>query len=113
MQEPKYTTHNIDDSIPMKTNKSSFKGKVKATFTQLVALFGKPQYTADPDEKVNWWWAVEFADGTIATIYNWKTSFEYGFDPEQVDGWNVGGFCSDAVHNIDWHIGMAKHEGIE
>ena len=69
MQEPKYTTHNIDDSIPMKTNKSSFKGKVKATFTQLVALFGKPHYIADPDEKVNWWWAVEFADGTIATIY--------------------------------------------
>ena len=53
-----YTTHNSDDSIPMKTNGSSFKGRIQATFTQLVALFGKPEY-------------------------------------------------------IDWHIGMAKHEGIE
>jgi hypothetical protein len=113
MQEPKYTTHNIDDSIIMKTNKSSFKGKVKATFTQLVALFGKPQYTADPDEKVNWWWAVEFADGTIATIYNWKTSFQYGFDPEQVDGWNVGGHGYDAWLNIDGIVSLADFHGIE
>jgi hypothetical protein len=52
----------------------------------LVELFGKPETT--PDTKVNVNWTIEFDEGSVASIYDWKT----GIEPELNFIWNVGGF---------------------
>lgn len=94
-----YETHN-DRRI--ETNMSSLKGYVKATYEQLEAAFGKPH---EGDEyKVDWEWEIEFEDGTVATVYNWKNGPNFcgslGLNRHQVTEWHIGGFGWKAVECV-------------
>lgn len=63
---------------------SSRKGEVDATEDQLVDVFGEPEnWGDDPDSdgKVTKIWTLLFADGTVATIYDYC-----GFC------WSIGGY---------------------
>lgn len=66
------------------------------TRAEIEAVFGKPTYDEQVEEfsgdgKVTVEWAINFADGTVATIYDWKR-YELGTPAmdERID-WNVGG----------------------
>lgn len=90
---------------------SSLQGYVTATYAQLLTVFGEPSYTdADPDEKVNCEWCLEFVhpggETTTATIYNWKT----GFIPTEVYQWHVGGFDNEAVELVQNQINILLKE---
>lgn len=78
-------------------NMTSFKGYVIATYDELVGAFGKPDDGPDADcDKVTCCWRLQFEDGTIATIYDWKernTPF-YRYD------WHIGGHNSNAINSI-------------
>lgn len=73
---------------------TSLQGTVEVDYQTLVNTFGQPQGRGD-GYKVTCEWELLFEDGTVATIYDWKTSKDYR-----------GNFYGiDAKENTDWHIG--------
>ena len=77
---------------PELVNGSSYQGQVLATFEQLVETFGKPEIDEE-GYKVRVEWMLQFEDGTIATIYDWKEECHY----TDVTDWHIGGFNKTAV----------------
>tara|TARA_Y100000296_G_C4987546_1_gene163736 strand:- start:66 stop:461 length:396 start_codon:yes stop_codon:yes gene_type:complete len=92
---PKYKTHNdvSDDESIEWWDGTHLQGYVDTTYDALVAAFGKP--TTSDEYKVDWEWLVEFDDGTIATVYNWKDGPNYcgseGLKASQITDWQIGG----------------------
>ena len=50
-------------------NRTCLQGYVEAYYHQLVEVFGEPEGGGD---KTTVEWCLEFEDGTVATIYDWK-----------------------------------------
>lgn len=65
-------------------NGTSLQGYVNTTYATLVALFGPSMGAGD---KTTQEWILQFNDGTVATVYDWK---EYE-TPEGMYRWHVGG----------------------
>lgn len=63
-------------------------------YSDLVALFGEP--TDGDGYKVDAEWCIEFEDGKVATIYNYKTGKNYC---------GKSGFSVDILAGQDCHIG--------
>jgi hypothetical protein len=92
-----YTTDNFRYS-----NGTSYQGKINASYSDLVEIFGKPlegdEYKTDAE------WIVVFRDGLVATIYNWKDGKNYlgdeGLAVEQIEDWHVGGKSSQSLDRI-------------
>ena len=83
------------------TNGTHLQGYVMASYHTLVGTFGQPQ--GSDGYKVDWEWDIEFPDGTVATIYNWKNGPNYGHSltrPEDIKEWNVGGHNNQAYENV-------------
>lgn len=72
-------------------NMTCLQGYVDATFDRLVAVLGEPNL-GDFD-KVTCEWSVTI-NGTIVTVYNWKTDL----DPRYETHWHVGGHDAKAVN---------------
>ena len=79
-------------------NGSGLKGYVTATYAQLVKVFGLPDYGPNNKtrDKVTCQWNLKFADGTIATIYDWKLSST----PMGVYEWHIGGVSGDSCLRV-------------
>jgi len=72
-------------------NGTSLQGYMTAYYSELVAVFGEPDlYNGD---KTTAEWCLEFEDGTVATIYDWK---EYE-TPMGRYNWHIGGTSKAAV----------------
>lgn len=80
-------------------NMTHFQGEVRTTYANLVEIFGEPDLgpDGDPNEKVTCEWCLEFEDGTVATIYDWK---EYGPTPRAAYDWHIGGHDRLAVVRV-------------
>ena len=56
--------------------------------------------------------AFKFADGTIATLYNWKNGKNYlgdeGLELNDIYTWNVGGFNEKAVTKLKERLSEVK-----
>ena len=89
-------TWKLDDLVGPGT---SLRGKITASFTELVEVFGEPNIGAS--DKVFNEWGIEFRvpieDTIDATIYDWKephgSASQYG--------------------NYGWHIGGRDHRSVE
>ena len=79
-------------------NMSSYKGDITATYDQLVAVFGAPKYGPNDHnlDKTTCEWALEFEDGTKASIYDWKTDRT----PFGMYAWHIGGYGYAAVERV-------------
>jgi len=94
---------NISETYANEVNGSCLQGHVNIKYHELVEIFGEP---TDGDEyKVQKEWILQFEDGTVATIYDWKWSEEYNGDGQgthytMVPEWNIGGFNINAVCNV-------------
>ncbi len=99
---PKHTRKPCTD--PMATNMTHMVGVVYPSYNQLVRLFGPPTGNGDPF-KTDAMWDIEFSDGTVATIYNWKNGRNYcGPDApavEDITSWNIGGVTPEAAERIN------------
>lgn len=85
----------IRDSVCI--NGTSLQGYLQATYDELVEVFGKPHYGPDADEdKITCEWQMEYEDGTVATIYDYKTRST----PFGLYQWHIGGYTKQAVHNV-------------
>jgi hypothetical protein len=94
----KYVTHNQNDqneAFYSKFNGTYRIGNIQTTYARLVEKFGQPIVGEDGD-KVDAEWLIQFEDGTVATIYNWKNGKCYngddGLPVEEIIDWNIGGF---------------------
>lgn len=67
---------------------TSLMGEVNTTYARLIEVFGQP-LSGSGDGKVNSEWIIKFANGEVATIYDWKM-------PET------------PTDDYDWHIGGHK-----
>ena len=81
------------------------RGYIKASYEQLVKTFGEPHDPNGDNYKTDVEWAFEFADGTIATLYNWKNGKNYlgeaeGLELNDIYEWHVGGFSEKAVAKL-------------
>ena len=81
------------------------QGYIKASYEQLVKTFGEPHDPNGDNYKTDVEWAFEFADGTIATLYNWKNGKNYlgeaeGLELNDIYEWHVGGFSEKAVAKL-------------
>ena len=59
------------------------------SFEELVELFGNPITTEDND--IRFQWLIEFEDGLLATIYDWKVDYSQKCVMTQPIEWHVGG----------------------
>lgn len=87
-------------------NMTSLQGYIRASYDQLVAVFGEPEYGPDDTggDKVTCEWVISFEDGTVATIYDWK---EYN-TPYHMYDWHIGGKSKEAVWAVTEAFQMVK-----
>jgi hypothetical protein len=81
-------------------NMTSLKGEFPITFAELVEIFGEPKYGPNDFnlDKTTCEWVLTFEDGTVATIYDYKTDRTpmWGYD------WHIGGHDTKAyTHVVD------------
>lgn len=74
-----------------------FIGKVTTTYDELVEILGREHMGESGDGKVHAEWTLEFIDGTIATIYDWKES---GIPWHEYD-WHIGGHSPVALKWVE------------
>lgn len=83
---------------------TSLQGYIKASYEQLLQTFGAPNPKLCDNYKTDVEWAFKFADGTVATLYNWKNGKNYngddGLELNHIYEWNVGGFNEKAVSKL-------------
>lgn len=80
------------------------QGVADVSFDALVKVFGPPREGVDGD-KVAFEWSILFADGTVASVYDYKASSLYGEPdaptPDEMrktfTDWHIGGKTSRAV----------------
>lgn len=74
---------------------TSLQGVVNTSYEKIVDRFGEPGFWGPKGGSRDVEWAIEFPDGTIATIYNWKSGPAYlgpeGTPIKDITRWNVGG----------------------
>jgi len=116
-KDGRQTTESFDDEEeedPMSfthganTNGTSLRGYIQASYDQLVQVFGEPDIGPDDrnQDKVTCVWELQFGDGTVATIYDWKE----GETPMGTYRWHIGGRNTNAEHMIHSAFEM-MHEG--
>jgi hypothetical protein len=89
-------------------NMTSLKGEFAITFAELTEIFGRPDHgpnSADLD-KVTCEWCLQFEDGTVATIYDWKT----WRTPMGEYEWHIGGHSEAAVDRVVDTIAMHRDQ---
>ena len=94
-----FETHN---TAPISAIGTCLQGYVTSDYSNIVRVFGEP--TECDGYKVDAEWVIQFSDGKIATIYNWKNGKNYcgddGLDPEDIKEWHIGGKSTKVVSRI-------------
>lgn len=94
-----FLTHNKKEINNFGT---SLVGYVNTTYSKLFEKFGEP--TDGDGHKFDAEWEIEFSDGEVATIYNWKNGKGYkgseGLDVVDITKWHIGGFNKSVVERI-------------
>jgi hypothetical protein len=97
-----FITHNEDDSIH--TSGTCLRGHITTSYANLVDVFGQPMKDGFDDYKSDAEWVVQFEDGSVATIYNYKNGMNYcgseGTPTHRIHDWNIGGYDTAVVTYI-------------
>lgn len=84
-------------------NGTSLMGYLDISYGELVSVLGPPHCDGD-GYKVDAEWILEFEDGAVATIYNYKTGINYngarGTKIEDERDWHVGGKHVSVVDRV-------------
>lgn len=81
---------------------TSYQGDCNTTYSRLVEVFGQPHYTDSGDGKVTAEWVIKFANGQVATIYDYKM----GSTPKGQYAWHVGGKGRQIVKLVNQLVGV-------
>jgi hypothetical protein len=78
-------------------NMTSLVGEFLITYAELTEIFGSPDRGPyDTGDKVTCIWELQFEDGTVATIYDWKMNST----PMREYEWHIGGHSEAAVDRV-------------
>lgn len=86
---------------------TSHKGYVETIYDKLVLILGQPK-EGSADGKTTCEWKIEFEDGTVATIYDWKT----GTTPKDLYYWHIGGHTYKALDYVEKLLGMQVQSAV-
>lgn len=75
---------------------TSHKGYVCTTYDKLVKTLGQPK-GGSADGKTTCEWHIEFADGKVATIYDWKVNNT----PKDLYDWHIGAKTHGALDHLE------------
>lgn len=94
-----FETHN---TAYININGTSLEGYVSADYKTICKVFGEP--TESDGYKTDAEWMIQFSDGQVATIYNWKDGKNYcganGLNVEDIKEWHIGGRSNEVVSRI-------------
>ena len=97
----KFTTHNTNQNL--NAGGTCLQGEIDIKYSTLVKLFG--EHTEADGYKVDAEWIIEGEDGTIATIYNYKSGKNYngksGIATTKITDWHIGGHNKKAVELVN------------
>lgn len=99
-----YKTHNERN---ISADRTCFQDEVITTYDKLWSLFGRP--LPGDGYKVDAEWVIEFSDGVVATVYNWKNGPNYlgpGPSVRFIDLWHIGGVDETAALRIKKLLGV-------
>ncbi len=85
----------VINSDQSSANGTHLQGEVSISFDRLQKIFGDP-ILSGPGDKVQAEWIIQFEDGTIATVYDWKEWVDY----KKVQNWHIGGYNNKAVQKV-------------
>lgn len=99
-----FQTHNDKE---INVGGTGLQGHLTLKFSDIKKAFGKPHgsdgYKSDAE------WEIEFEDGVVATIYNYKDGKNYngssGTPKTKITDWHIGGHDRRAVQNVIKAIG--------
>lgn len=95
----RWNTHNDKAIDPVGTHG---QGTIQAEYWILEQLLGKPLW--GDGHKTDAEWAIEYEDGVVVTIYNWKDGHNYcgdaGWDVADITEWHIGGKTPLALERI-------------
>lgn len=104
-----FITHNTEQ---INTNGSHLQGYIDVSYDELASLFGQP-HDSDGD-KSDAQWDLQFADGTVATIYNYKDGKNYcgssGTPKQDITRWHIGGFTKQAADNVQISVDLFREQ---
>jgi hypothetical protein len=83
-----------------KRSMTSLQGYVTTTYDYITRLFGPP--TCRLNDKVTCEWVLEFDDGSIVTLYDYKE----GTTPTDEYAWHIGGHGPYALQRIKESLGL-------
>lgn len=86
-----FKTHN---NAAVDIDSSYLQEVLDISFDDLCVVFGTPLVSGMNDMRVEW--HIEFADGTVATIYDWQRTGPVNTNRR----WNIGGFSNQAVERV-------------
>lgn len=84
----------VDDTVDV--NGTSLVGSIEITRREIEVVFGKPTYRGDRYDKVTCEWTIQFDDGTVATIYDWKRYSDGTPKMDEKYDWHIGGHSTAA-----------------
>ena len=80
------------------------QGEINADYSKILKRLGSPCESYD-GYKSDAEWVIEFEDGSIAAIYNWKDGKNYlgegGLDLCDIKEWHIGGETNRVVAWVD------------
>lgn len=92
----------LEERYEHKANFSGLQGYIECDFEHLIKSLGEPEQF--DNYKTDAHWSIEFADGEIATIYNYKDGINYlgneGKITYMITLWHVGGHTASAVKRV-------------
>tara|TARA_B100001250_G_C19624038_1_gene710719 strand:+ start:564 stop:941 length:378 start_codon:yes stop_codon:yes gene_type:complete len=96
-----FVTHNEQ---PINLGGTHLQGYIYTDYKTLIEKLGEPSDSYD-SYKSDYEWQIEFGDGLVAAIYDWKIGYNYnGKSGEDVtEGyitWNVGGADPEVVNRL-------------
>ena len=97
-----FKTHNEKE---IDANGTYLQGYIHVPFSKLVKIFGEPKRVRGEGCKVDAEWQIEYPDGYVATIYNYKDGVNYlgenyGIHVEDITEWHIGGHNQIVVEYI-------------
>lgn len=105
----RFITHNAQE---IDIQSTSAQGRLNVSHATLVAAFGQPMPSTD--FKSDAIWNIEFVDGTVASIYNWKNGKRYlgadGIPTQNITDWVVGGHTPRVLSRIRDILGSVTRE---
>ena len=97
----------VKPAKPQAVNGTSLKGYITTDYSVLVEAFGPPHSDGD-GYKVDAEWMLQFSNGVVARIYNWKDGVNYcgehGLPVEDITEWHIGGKSYLAERTVDEYI---------